>query len=276
MTKFQSYFAILILLLMVLTSETAFSQPKTYLGVIESFKETDYQSINPRIRVAFYLEDQHWHATPFNIDSLQELKDSSKNFPNEIHWIGLHQGKNLGSFSSQAFSPALYADIGIQKIIEPLPSSLLLPSSQTLQLPIKQFKNRPIIAISQGKDNNPKLTYLANNWSSKKLSSQEKNNFLQAIQKKSAKIDASYVSNKGDTLLSIKDNSTWYYLPKDSKPILIGTGLNLIDYLDLNHDGNTEWIFLYNDINNSDANTNGYILFYDDFKKSVKFLWNYH
>lgn len=274
MNKLQSCLTKIVSLLIIFTSQITFANSAIYLGVVENFKVTDYQSINPRVRVAFHLNDKEWQATSSNVNSVQDLKQSTKNLPDAIHWMGLYQGKKLGSFSSQKFSPALYSDVGIQKIIEPIPSSLLLPSSKVLQLPLKQFKNRPIIAIAL--ENKTLENYFSKTWSNKPLTQQEKNSFLQDIQKKAAKIYDSYLSKNGDRLIAIKDNSTWYYWQKNSKPTVIGTGLNLIDSFDLNQDGNTAWIFLYNDLNSSDANNDGYVLFYDEFKKSVKFQWNYH
>jgi len=62
----------------------------------------------------------------------------------------------------------------------------------------------------------------------------------------------------------------WFVIYKDDIKHL-GHDLNLVDAGDYDNDGNSEIIFWY-----SGYNRDGYIIYYDDFKQSAKYIWSYH
>lgn len=95
----------------------------------------------------------------------------------------------------------------------------------------------------------------------------------------------SYRSNSGKELVSISiDTSkitcdgpiepewdiTWFFIDRDNISLL-GRSLNLVDAGDYDNDGKSEIIFWFRAYNED-----GYIIFYDDFKKSSRFTWSYH
>jgi len=62
----------------------------------------------------------------------------------------------------------------------------------------------------------------------------------------------------------------WYYVTK-SEFRFIGTNLELVDAGDYDNNGQSEVLFW-----KSDYNRDGYVLFYDGFKKSVVKSWSYN
>jgi hypothetical protein len=98
------------------------------------------------------------------------------------------------------------------------------------------------------------------------------------------KIIDEYKSNKDIKLVSVtlkkpfftcsselgkSENKKWFYL--DGVPHYLGDDLTLIDAGDYDNDGKSEVIFWY-----GGYNKDGYVMFYNDFKNKVKFLWSYH
>jgi len=65
------------------------------------------------------------------------------------------------------------------------------------------------------------------------------------------------------------DKQRWFFLG-NSKTYL-SPNLTLIDAGDYDNDGKSEALFWYDDYNQ-----NGYVLFYDGFRKRADFLWSYH
>lgn len=266
----------LALLINLFSINIAIASSPVYMGVLESFKDKEAESISPRIRIVFYKdENNNWHAMKNNFNTVDELKQSTQDYPKQVTWSLIYNGKNLGSTESTQFTPLLYSDVGIQKIIKPLPPKVLLPSTAGLQFPVKNFNHRPLIALSYINKND----IGTDKWFSSPLTQKDMEHLQNTLNMKSSKIVKSYRSTNNDLLIGVTKNSTdiwWYFLSKKFKLKFLGAGLSLIEKADLSQDGNTEWVFLYNDIRNSDANRNGYVLFYDDFKKSVKFIWSYH
>lgn len=65
------------------------------------------------------------------------------------------------------------------------------------------------------------------------------------------------------------DAQRWFFVSKNTH--YLGFGLTLVDAGDYDNDGKSEALFWY------DAyNRNGYVLFYDEFRKRVDFIWSYH
>jgi len=99
------------------------------------------------------------------------------------------------------------------------------------------------------------------------------------------KLFKSYRNNKNERLIQlafdVKDLSSegksdewfynyWYYVTK-SEFRFIGTNLELVDAGDYDNNGKSEVLFW-----KSDYNRDGYVLFYDGFKKRVVNSWGYH
>src|SRR5262249_23872148 len=63
----------------------------------------------------------------------------------------------------------------------------------------------------------------------------------------------------------------WFVIDPSKSIQLLGQGMWLVDAGDYNNDGRSELVFSIDRHNHG-----GYILFYDDFKRSAKFEFSYH
>ena len=61
------------------------------------------------------------------------------------------------------------------------------------------------------------------------------------------------------------------YIDKNNKISFLHDELQFIDHGDFDNDGKDEYLFWYS-IHNND----GYVMYYDDFSKSVECIWTYH
>jgi len=64
----------------------------------------------------------------------------------------------------------------------------------------------------------------------------------------------------------------WFLVLADGRAVHIGAFMELVDAGDYDHDGKSELVFSYGRPEDED----GYILFYDSFRKQVKVSWTYH
>lgn len=63
----------------------------------------------------------------------------------------------------------------------------------------------------------------------------------------------------------------WFITRGDEAPHFIGNEMHVVDAFDFDSDGRTEWLFSL-----SRYNEDGFILFFDAFRKSVQSTWHYH
>lgn len=63
----------------------------------------------------------------------------------------------------------------------------------------------------------------------------------------------------------------WFIKRGDEAPHFIGNEMHVVDAFDFDNDGRTEWLFSL-----SRYNEDGFILFFDAFRKSVQSTWHYH
>lgn len=64
-----------------------------------------------------------------------------------------------------------------------------------------------------------------------------------------------------------------FYVASDHKVIFLGLQWELVDAGDYDADGNSEVIFYIAEGKDIDVETEGYVLFYDDFRHNVRFVW---
>ena len=169
------------------------------------------------------------------------------------------------------------------------------------------YKDRPLVLISKG---NKKITN-PEKWQLVKQSKKKEINFKlvlvkklggevsncivhgtnipntvlkQKIHIKDVDIVEHYKSKSGLYIYSAKINTEytcdgpiidsffyhWFY-GYDKKVQFLGTRLKLIDMGDFDSDGKNEWLFQY-----QNYNLDGYIIYYDSFKKKREFTWLYH
>lgn len=283
-------------------SGSVFAESPLFVGVLESFNKKELlsqvgqDSINPRVRIAFFKDKNNWQATKSNFDTFEELTNSIKYYPDRINWYVINNNNLLGNLTTVQYTPKLYRDVGVQKIVGDLPSKLQLPPTKNLQFPMMKMDHRPLITISKFNDSYNNFTD-AEAWVASKPTPTEMKQLLKELHDKvipgkssnlnqDVRVVESYRSKNHGLILStvIKNNSKgayfsqipyWFYITNSSIKFL-ETGMNLIDIADLDHDGRSEFIFMYSDPENVDQNSNGYILFYNDFKQSARFLWSNH
>lgn len=63
----------------------------------------------------------------------------------------------------------------------------------------------------------------------------------------------------------------WFMKRGDESPHFIGNEMHVVDAFDADNDGHTEWLFSF-----SRYNEDGFVLFFDGFRKSVQSRWHYH
>lgn len=79
----------------------------------------------------------------------------------------------------------------------------------------------------------------------------------------------------GDEFQSLGGNQV-FYVPPDQGAIFLGLQWEMVDAGDYDGDGESEVIFYIAEGKDVDVVTEGYVLFYDDFRHSVRFVWQNH
>ncbi len=73
-----------------------------------------------------------------------------------------------------------------------------------------------------------------------------------------------------DGLIGALWRENWFLLA-NGRTTYLGDGLSLVDVGDYDNDGHSEVLFWY-----SGYNEDGYVLFHDEFRQRVEYLWSYH
>jgi hypothetical protein len=79
----------------------------------------------------------------------------------------------------------------------------------------------------------------------------------------------------GDDFQSLGGNQV-FYVPPDQGAVFLGLQWEMVDAGDYDGDGKSEVIFYVAEGKDVEVETEGYVLFYDDFRHSVKFVWQNH
>jgi hypothetical protein len=79
----------------------------------------------------------------------------------------------------------------------------------------------------------------------------------------------------GEDFQSMGGNQIFFVSP-DNKAAFLGLQWELVDAGDYDGDGKSEVIFQVAEGKDIDIETEGYVLFYDDFRRSVRFVWQNH
>lgn len=79
----------------------------------------------------------------------------------------------------------------------------------------------------------------------------------------------------GDDFQSMGGNQV-FFVPPDQKAVFLGLQWELLDAGDYDGDGKSEVIFEVAEGKDIDIETEGYVLFYDDFRRNVRFVWENH
>lgn len=270
-----------------------------YLGVIEhSLADCEgYVSTTPyMVRAAFHWKGNDWKALP-------DKRESAAEFPERATWTIALDGKNLGQIHTTR--PPDWEGGSHIGLLQPDPREKLNP----IPSPPEEFPyffcggyDRPIVVVSKPNFTDP------DQWKAADVPEDVVRRLIPFFRKEVASIPLScvdestdnphgpyadsliqvrksYVSAAGARLVQLAlpdsaapqcdvdeewDAPRWFYVRGETIRVL-GASLYLIDAGDYDGDGHSEAVFLH------DAyNYNGYVLFYDGFRKQAEFGWTYN
>jgi hypothetical protein len=79
----------------------------------------------------------------------------------------------------------------------------------------------------------------------------------------------------GDDFQSLGGNQL-FYVPLDHQAVFLGLQWEMLDAGDYDGDGKSEVIFYIAEGKDVDVEREGYVLFYDDFRRNARFVWENH
>jgi hypothetical protein len=264
----------------------------------------------PRIRLAFIWRRDHWDALPWKAESSGEMKALNASYPaNVTLWA---QGSLQAPISATRFSEwEYYSEIGAYAVNAQLGAKALQAVGPG-EFPgwDSEFLYRPVVLATE------KSSFPAGWLTPVKLDGRQQALVVQAFAKEVPTYDRctelegkstpahwrktdvryrrvlragaatlvagalnqklnicrypdGYLNDQGEVTCQFCTH--WFLLEGKSGAQYLGAGLSVIAHGDYNADGKDEWIFWQDGYN-----LNGYVLFYDDFKKRVKYIWTYH
>lgn len=251
------------------------------------------------VRPLFGSADGHkWVA-------LNSAKATQKFSVKTISWLAIHDGKNMGSLTSEEvpFSAAdhrEYATNYMHHVVShtgsivlentknafagwcgtPIYRPVILvsgagyedPEGWTAYMPAPGVRRQILSAFKKtvGKKSlcsieDDKLVPFPYKADNIKLMESLKSSHAQLIQ---ATLDRDYTECDDERGMG---TSPQWFLVKDGTVQWIGAGMELIDAGDYDADGKSELLFW-----SSNYNQDGYVIFYDNFKSKSEFIWSYH
>ena len=272
------------------------------IGVLEDHPghfagEPDYRAV----RMAFYQVGERWEAFPGDCSDQDCLKTIATKYPRQVNWTIAFDGRELGTVAGStpdAFDS--YSSVGQQVV-----TSKNIP---TVGQPSREFGGfldkpvyRPLIAVSQPNYRDPE------GWRRAELSAtlapairqQFRQRFPRVMnctkghvanarpwsyQDNNITVHKTYASKRGWIIAEVvlspyrcdgpvdePFTSQWFAVTPRHEVRLLGSGMSLVDVGDYNGDGKSELVFSIDDYNHG-----GYRLFYDHFRRSAVFQFNYH
>ncbi len=260
----------------------------------------------PRVRLAFKLKENGWEPFDYSVSGVEELRQAAKRFAAKRKWFLVEKETVLDSLMSEGVKEYKgYVNVGTQKIVEPLPSSALLPRGSKFLGWTGCEVRRPIVLTTskpqKGKENwekiqssftpNQEFVDKINNFSTKLYTCKDERDENGVTLKAVIRIDMLETveelrSDKGDRLIAIRfredacvadntlefeDSIYWFLRKANSSLKFVGQGLALIDMADYDLDGNTEFLFWHNGYN-----LNGYRILWRNLTKIATVSWSYH
>ena len=275
----------------------------TLIGVLED--NPGHYSGDPHyrdVRTVFRSDGTHWIAFPSNCPNQGCLKSIAARFPNRVDWTVTFRGREVGHVVSQTpLGFDFYATIGQQRIVgTAVPPTVGSPSANFAGY-VAERVYRPLIAVSRSHYQDQER------WKSTQLSPEFASAIREAFRKRFPQVTnctkqdiehavpwrysdanigtgAAYTSNQHWVIaeLALSGNecdgppdkafsSQWFVVTPKGQVRFLDSGMFFVDAGDYGGDGKTELVF------SIDAdNRGGYKLFYDDFKQSAVFEFNYH
>ena len=277
------------------------AEKNVIIGVLEDIPGKFAGEKNTRaVRVVFEKNGGEWRAFPSDCSDVKCLELSVTEYPSEGDWTIAFNGQALGRVTSRAEKVAYYCDIGLQNIVSTGSIPTIGTRSDEFATWASNSLYRPLIAVSQPNVNDPE------HWKPTQVSSaliiqlhrqfRQKYSTLCTFDKDENKkafnyrddditLGKAYESNKDWILaeLHLKDAVTcnaefplvgidcWFIVDPRRKIRALDVEGRLVDAGDYDNDGTSELVF-----QTDGYNRNGYVMFYDDFKKNISFEFSYH
>ena len=246
------------------------------------------------VRVAFRRGADGWEAFPDNVANLDQLQGANEQFPANLDWTIAFDGKSLGRIESARPKQWLaYSDIGLHLLLagEQVPH-VGKPGSDFSHWGAGGAVYRPLILVSAPNVQDPDRWQRAGRDDS--LVKRAIDSFRAAVQKENAKFNLAdgvvellkaYRSRSGSLLFALivtgqapapeevpgpEWSPHWFVTEGPDQVRFLGSELMLVDAGDYDGDGHSELVFA-----KSSYNYDGYLLFYDDFRRSAAFGWSY-
>jgi len=305
----SSYSVVLLLMLIVLSNianaQSSNKPSNVTLGILEDQPGEYIGKPNYRVVRAIFKRDRDgWSAFPSKAESVSELQSLREKFPKQMKWTIAFDGKSLGTISTQVQSVFhFYSNVGFEDIN----SESAIPTVGKRSTEYSGFLGtpvyRPLVAVSQPMFSDPgkwkpstlkddQLAAVREQFRVKfpKVSnckSPNENNLRQSMYSNGdIRIRKQYSSISGEHLVEIglnvqhcddildddsPYNGHWFLIRSNGSIEYLGFGLRLVDAGDYDNDGQSEVIFQI-----SGYNRGGYKMYYQDFQKSVAFVFGYH
>ncbi|HXQ39715.1 MAG TPA: hypothetical protein VN821_00510 [Candidatus Udaeobacter sp.] len=295
-------FGALILLAGVTAAAPARAGDSIVVGVLENLSPNLQARIQQAygtaatsvVRVAFRRAADGWVAFPDDIGNLDQLQSASQQFPASLDWTIAFDGKSLGRIESARPKQWLaFSDIGLHFLLagERVPH-VGNPGSDFAQWGADGAVYRPLILVSAPNVQDPDGWQRAAGDDSLVRSGMD--SFRAAVQKENTKFKLedgkgellkAYRSRSGSLLFALivtgqapapdevpgpEWSPHWFVTDSSGQVRFLGSELLLIDAGDYGGDGHSELIFA-----KSSYDYDGYLMFYDDFRRSAAFGWNY-
>jgi hypothetical protein len=275
------------------------------VGVLEDLPghyvgESDFRAV----RVIFHRIGGEWTAFPTQCEDQQSLKALTKSYPAEVNWTIALNGRDVGSLKTHVPDDfAWYSEIGIEKILDSGPVPTIGKQSQQYSGWNGTPVYRPLVAVSKPNFSDP------DDWKRAQLTPGQVAKLRLNFRKKFPKVSNcvnpeanlpkpwkyrdddirmgstySSANHWGLAELNLAGyacdgpiddggpfDSQWYIVNPTGDVRYLGSGMWLVDAGDYDNDGKSEVLFAV-----SGYDEGGYRLYYADFRKSAKFLFNYH
>jgi hypothetical protein len=253
------------------------------------------------VRVVFRRDKMGWTAFPSNCPNQSCLKSIATQFPAQVKWTVVFDGKNVGEVESRT-PPSFdfYATVGQQVIV----GTSDVPTVGKPSADFSGFQDepvlRPLVAVSKANYSDPE------NWKptnpTPEIIAAVRQSYLSRFPKianciartigrensrsaslgEAISIQKLYGSNRNWFLVEAQSrycdggairefSSRWFVITPERHAQYLGSSMWLVDAGDYDNDGKSELIFSIDDYNRG-----GYKLFYDDFSRSAIFEFGYH
>ena len=275
-------------------------------GYTTGGEEPREANFKDQVRLAFRYVDGEWQAFPHDVPNSYKLAIAHQSFQGDRDWIVSLEGQRIGQVrSTGAKFYGWYKDVGIQNVIgRPHVAAPLTRASEYAGW-MGDPVHRPLVVtrVSQirilddwnqttWKEDPPAdaVEWLFQHLKLHRADTDTPTELSQQEIRGTGRISVNqaFRSSDSDYLLALwyeTDLAAYYdaefgslerpcehwFLQRSNKSEYLASGMIYLDRGDYDGDGHTEFVFFIDKYNE-----NGYALFFDDFRKSAKFVWSYH